>query len=116
MTSHLGVGEWLQQNFKLCRALGVQNIIVIHRLSDLGASGAAGSREARLAEGLLADAETKVIYAPADRPAGALRDLLGLSRTEAELVPALRRGEALWKVGMALLPRPAPRLAPSSAS
>src|SRR6266545_7196044 len=61
--SQLGVGEWLQDAFKHSRAYGVQNIIVMHRLADLRAAGAEGSREARLAEGLLADAETKVVYA-----------------------------------------------------
>jgi hypothetical protein len=71
----------------------------MHRLSDLRAAGAEGSREARLAEGLLADAETRVIYAQPTDQLAATRDLLGLTETEAELLPTLRRGEALWKVG-----------------
>ena len=97
--SSLGIGEWLQQSFKLSRALGTQNVVVLHRLSDLRAAGAEGSRELRLAEGLLADAETKVVYAqPPDQLAQA-RELLGLTDTEAELLPHLRRGWALWKVG-----------------
>jgi hypothetical protein len=99
ITADLGVAEWLQRSFKLSRAHGVQNILTLHRLSDLGASGAAGSRQARIAEGLVADADTKVIYAqPPDQIQG-LRNRLGLSATEAELVPTLRRGEALWVVG-----------------
>ena len=99
ISADLGVAEWLQRSFKLSRAHGVQNIIALHRLSDLGAAGAAGSREARIAEGLIADADTKVILAqPPDQIEG-LRGLLGLSATEAELVPTLRRGEALWQVG-----------------
>lgn len=98
ITADLGVAEWLQRSFKLSRSFGVQNIIALHRLSDLGASGAAGSREARIAEGLIADADTRVIFAqPPDQIEG-LRNLLGLSSTEAELVPTLRRGEALWQV------------------
>jgi type IV secretory pathway VirB4 component len=97
--SHLGIGEWLQDSFKHSRAYGVQNVIVMHRLSDLRAAGAEGSREARLAEGLLADAETRVIYAQPTDQLAATRELLGLSETEAELLPSLRRGEALWKVG-----------------
>lgn len=97
--SHLGIGEWLQDSFKHSRAYGIQNVIVMHRLSDLRAAGAEGSREARLAEGLLADTETRVIYAqPTDQLAGT-KELLGLSETEVELLPTLRRGEALWKVG-----------------
>jgi type IV secretory pathway VirB4 component len=99
ITADLAVAEWLQRSFKLSRAHGVQNIIALHRLSDLGAAGAMGSREARIAEGLIADADSRVILAqPADQVA-ALRSLLGLSATEAELVPTLRRGEALWQVG-----------------
>ena len=49
--SVLGVGEWLQAAFKLSRRDGVQNVVVMHRLSDLSAAGAAGSRERELAEG-----------------------------------------------------------------
>jgi hypothetical protein len=97
--SNLGIGEWLQQSFKLSRGLGTQNIVVMHRLSDLRAAGAAGSREVRLAEGLLADAETKVIYAQPPDQLPATRELVGLTDTEAELLPHLRRGWALWKVG-----------------
>ncbi|HKI67186.1 MAG TPA: hypothetical protein VJ989_07960 [Solirubrobacterales bacterium] len=99
VASHVGVAEWLQRSFKLSRALGTQNVIVLHRLSDLTAAGDAGSRQAQLAEGLLADAETRVIYSqPPDQIEG-LRHLLGLTRTELEIVPTLRRGEALWLVG-----------------
>jgi hypothetical protein len=95
----LGVGEWLQQSFKLSRALGTQNLVVLHRLSDLRAAGAEGSREHRLAEGLLADAETKVVYAQPPDQLPQARELLGLTDTEAELLPHLPRGTALWKVG-----------------
>ena len=97
--SNLGIGEWLQQAFKLSRGLGTQNVVVMHRLSDLRAAGAEGSREVRLAEGLLADAETKIVYAQPHDQLSQARELLGLSDTEAELLPHLRRGWALWKVG-----------------
>lgn len=99
IASDLGAAEWLQRSFKLSRAHGVQNIIALHRLSDLGAAGAAGSREARIAEGLIADADTKVIFAQPPDQLDALRNLLGLTETEVELIPTLRRGEALWQVG-----------------
>ncbi len=49
--SHLGVGEWLQDAFKHSRAYGVQNVVVMHRLSDLRSAGAEGSREARQLSG-----------------------------------------------------------------
>jgi len=82
----------------LARALGVANVAVLHRLSDLAAVGAAGSEQVRVAEGLLADSETRVVYAQAHGEVEAAGRLLGLSETEEELVPQLRRGVALWKV------------------
>ncbi len=99
VADQIGVAEWLQSNFKLCRALGIQNILSAHRLTDFGAVGSAGSRQARIVEGLIADAGTKVIYRqpPDQRPV--LRSRLGLSETETELTMTLRLGEALWVVG-----------------
>ena len=97
--SHLGAARWLQDAFKHARAYGVQNIIVMHRLSDLQAAGALGSHEVRLAEGLVSDTETRVIYAQSRDQHAALREILALSDTELELIPTLARGEALWQVG-----------------
>ncbi len=99
VTAHAGIAEWLQQSFKLSRAYGVQNIIALHRLSDLSAAGASGSRELKIAEGLVADADTRVIYAQSADQLPGVRDLLGLTETEIEIIPKLRVGEALWQVG-----------------
>ncbi len=52
-----------------------------------------------LAEGLLSDSETLVIYAQPPGEVAKAADLLSLSSTEVDLVPQLRRGVALWKVG-----------------
>jgi hypothetical protein len=96
--SHIGIAEWLQENFKLCRTRGVQNIIVVHRLTDLGASGSAGSREAKIAEGLTADAGTIVALAQsADQ-----RDYLievGFGSTEVDLLVSALPGEMVIRVG-----------------
>src|ERR1700760_1970955 len=59
---HTGLGEWFQSNFKLARQFGVMNLVVLHKLGDLQAAGDAGSRAARIAEGLIADASTRVIF------------------------------------------------------
>ena len=97
--SELGLGEMLQSDLKLARQRGQQNIIVMHRFSDLSAAGAAGSREARLAEGLLSDAGTRVIYRQNESEAPTAAELTGLTETETALLPGLGRGEAIWKVG-----------------
>jgi hypothetical protein len=97
--ANLGVARWLQASWKLSRAHGVANIACLHRLSDLTSVGAAGSEQVGLAEGLLSDSETVVIYAQPPAEVARASELLSLSSTEAELVPQLRRGVALWKVG-----------------
>ena len=68
---------------------------VLHRLSDLTSVGATGSEQVGLAEGLLSDSETLVIYAQSPGEVARATELLSLSPTEAELVPQLRRGVAL---------------------
>lgn len=97
--SNLGVARWLQASWKLSRAFGASNVAVLHRLSDLGAVGAAGSEQVGLAEGLLADTETRIVYAQPPGEVSRAADALGLTDTEVELLPQLRRGVALWKVG-----------------
>ena len=97
--SNLGVARWLQTSWKLSRALGVSNIAVLHRLSDLRSVAGEGSEQVNLAEGLLADSETRVVYAQSPGEVERTGELLGLTGTEAELVTQLRRGMALWKVG-----------------
>ena len=97
--SNLGVARWLQTSWKLSRAMGVANVAVLHRLSDLRSVGTAGSEQVNLAEGLLADSETRVVYAQSPGETARSGELLGLTETEAELVTQLRRGMALWKVG-----------------
>lgn len=97
--ANLGVARWLQSAWKLSRAWGVSNVAVLHRVSDLAAAGSAGSEQVGLAQGLLADSETRVVYGQPPGEVERAVPLLGMSATEAELVPHLRRGVALWKVG-----------------
>ncbi len=97
--SNLGIAKWLQASFKLSRARGLQNIAVMHRFSDLSATGSQGSQQERVARGLLSDTETRVVYAQPHSEVKATCDLLGLTETEAALLPQLERGVALWKVG-----------------
>ena len=96
---HTGLGEWFQSNFKLARQFGVMNMVVMHKLADLQAAGDDGSRAARIAEGLIADASTRIVYHQDESQIPLTRELLGLSRTEARLLSQLSAGQALWQVG-----------------
>jgi hypothetical protein len=96
---HLAIARWLRESWKLARQYGVQNIAVMHRLSDLTAAGDAGSEQVQLAKGLLEDSETRVIYRQSPGEVEQARELLGLTQTECDQIPSLERGEALWRVG-----------------
>ncbi len=99
IVQHTGLGEWFQSNFKLARQFGVMNLVVLHKLADLQAAGDAGSRAARIAEGLIADASTRIVYHQDESQVPLTRELLGLSETEAGLITALGAGQSLWRVG-----------------
>ena len=89
----------MQSQWKLARALGIANLMIIHRLSDLDAVGDANSEARNLALGLLADCSTKIIYAQEADEAKRTGGVLGLSSTEIGQLPELDRGEGLWRIG-----------------
>lgn len=91
--------EMQQEHFKLARQYGVQNIIVMHHLGDLKTAGDAGSRTAELAQNLLADAATRVLYHLDEGEVHATAELLGLNRAHCRVIPRLWRGSGLWIVG-----------------
>jgi hypothetical protein len=94
-----GLGEYYQAAFKLSRETGVQHWLVLHRASDLRAAGDEGSRQQRLAEGLISDASTIVLYHTKPGDIALASELFGLSSTEATVIGSLGKGEALWLVG-----------------
>jgi hypothetical protein len=89
----------MQAQWKLSRAFGIANLMVIHRLSDLDAVGEDNSQARNLALGLLADCSTKIIYTQEHAEASRTATALGLSSTETAQLPELERGEGLWRVG-----------------
>jgi type IV secretory pathway VirB4 component len=99
IVQHTGLGEWFQSNFKLARQFGVMNLVVLHKLADLQTAGDSGSRAARIAEGLIADASTRIVYHQDESQIEVTRSLLGLSRSEGRLISMLSPGQALWRVG-----------------
>jgi hypothetical protein len=75
------------------------NLVVLHKLADLHAAGDAGSRASRIAEGLIADASTRIVYHQDESQVPLTRSLLGLSESEAQLISMLSAGQALWRIG-----------------
>lgn len=91
--------RYLQSCWKLCRSYGVANVAIAHRISDLSAQADDGTATAKIAHGLLADTQTRVLFAQAPDQLELATKMFGLSEPEAATVARLRQGHALWKVG-----------------
>jgi type IV secretory pathway VirB4 component len=89
----------MQAQWKLSRAYGIANLMVIHRLSDLDGVGDAHSETRALAAGLLADCSTRIVYRQEADQLGATATLLGLTSTEQAVLSDLAVGEGLWRIG-----------------
>jgi type IV secretory pathway VirB4 component len=88
----------MQAQWKLSRAQGIANLMIIHRLSDLDAVGDARSESRAVAAGLLADCSTRIVYRQETDQLAATARALGLTDTERDLLPHLPRGSGLWKI------------------
>lgn len=95
----IGMARYFQALAKLSRQMGLQNIFVLHRLSDLEAVGAEGSEQVKLARGLIADCGTKVIYGQSDSELDTAQALLQLGDVQRAMLRGLPRGQALWIIG-----------------
>jgi hypothetical protein len=91
--------RYLQSCWKLGRSYGVANIAIVHRLSDLRAQADDGTATAKVAAGLLADTQTRVLFRQSSDQIADAQTLLGLTTTEAAVLGRLCRGRAIWKVG-----------------
>jgi hypothetical protein len=90
--------RWLQANTKLSRSLSLSVINILHRLSDTAAAGNADSTTRALAEGVIADSGTWIVYRqkPSEQPL--LKSVLQLNDLQAGLATRLGRGRGLWVV------------------
>jgi type IV secretory pathway VirB4 component len=93
------IARWLREGIKLARQYGTSWWLVLHKVGDLAAVGAAGSEQARIAQSLLEDLEIRIIYAQSAGEIARHGELLGLSETERALLPKLGQGRGLWKIG-----------------
>jgi type IV secretory pathway VirB4 component len=89
----------MQSQWKLARGLGISNVAIMHRYSDGSAVGDAGSEQRALAEGLIADTATRIIYRQKADQIRTTAAVVGLNSEEAGMLPGMDRGIGLWRVG-----------------
>jgi hypothetical protein len=90
--------EFAQERRKLGRQHGEANIDICHRPSDLVSQTDDGTATAKMAEGLLADSATKIIFRQAPGELDSAARVLGLTDRERSVIATLGRGEAVWKL------------------
>ena len=72
--------------------------MVIHQLSDLDAVGEHHSEARALAQGLLADCSTRIIYRQETDQLAQSATALGLTDTERDTLTTLGIGQGLWRI------------------
>ena len=91
--------RWLRGSWKLARSRGVSHVLVLHRFSDAGAAGDAGSATRESALGLLRECETTWLFRQGADEAREIAAALSLHPNEARYLVALPRGAALVRYG-----------------
>ena len=87
----------MQAHWKLSRAWGLANLMVVHRLSTTPSATSDRSPEG-LPKGILGDTATRILYNEPFDEAQAAGKVLGLTSVEIAQLPDLARGEGLWRV------------------
>lgn len=98
LMSHPALLKRMDAHWRLARHYGIANMLVFHKLTDLENVGDSGSAMRSLANSLLANAETRIIYRQESDQLGATGQALGLTGTEQKLLPGLGVGQGLWRI------------------
>ena len=98
LMSHPALLKRMDAHWRLARHYGIANMLIFHKLTDLENVGDQGSAMRSLANSLLANAETRIIYRQESDQLGATARTLGLTGTEQQLLPGLGVGQGLWRI------------------
>ena len=98
LMSHPALLRRMDAHWRLARHYGIANMLIFHKLSDLDNVGDAGSAMRSLANSLLANAETRIVYRQESDQLGPTAHALGLTGTEQKLLPTLGVGQGLWRI------------------
>ena len=88
----------MDAQWRLARHYGIANMLIFHKLTDLDNVGDSGSAMRALANSLLANAETRIVYRQESDQLGPTATALGLTGTEQQLLPNLGVGQGLWRI------------------
>src|SRR5699024_10683906 len=98
LMSHPALLKRMDAHWRLARHYGIANMLIFHKHSDLDNVGDEGSAMRSLANSLLANAETRIVYRQESDQLGPTATALGLTGTEQTLLPNLGVGQGLWRI------------------
>jgi hypothetical protein len=98
LMSHPALLKRMDAHWRLARHYGIANLLIFHKLTDLDNVGDQGSAMRALANSLLANAESRIIYRQESDQIGTTGKTLGLTGTEQKLLPSLGTGQGLWRI------------------
>jgi len=84
--------------WKLARAYGIFNILIMHKIADLDMAGDHGSQMAAMARSLLTDTDIKIIHRQDETALRTTTDEIELSEREEHILKTLPKGVALWRI------------------
>lgn len=88
----------MDTQWRMSRHLGISNVMIFHKISDLETVGDQGTAIRALANSLLANAEVRVTYRQSSDQLASAAAALGLTGTEQKLLPTLGIGQGLWRI------------------
>ncbi|MHA6750837.1 ATP-binding protein [Dermacoccus nishinomiyaensis] len=88
----------MDAHWRLARHYGIANMLIFHKLTDLDNVGDQGTAARSLANSLLANAETRIVYRQESDQLDLTAKSLALSSTERKLLPGLSVGQGLWRI------------------
>ncbi len=88
----------LQQQFRLARAYGIANLLVLHNISDAAAIAVDGSAASKQAQQLVSMAATRMVGKVVADQLQPTQDALALTDTERSIVSRAGTGEFVFKI------------------
>ncbi len=98
LMQHPALLRRMDAQWRLGRHLGIANMLIFHKLTDLDNVGDQGTAAHALASSLLANAETRIIYRQESDQLGSTAGMLNLTGTEQKMLPQLGTGQGLWRI------------------
>ena len=89
---------YFQSSLKLARTHGVATMLIVHNTGNLTSQSDDGSTAAKIANGLLSDIQTRILFRHPPDQRTAATELFDLTERERQWIGQLVQGRAIWRI------------------